>query len=243
MFSALVDLVLPATCALCHVPGGPLCPQCRDAVSASFHPAPRLATPSPLPPGMPACWACAEATPALRAAVTAYKDEDRRELARLLAGWLEPALRTAVLATPGLAAAVRGRGVLVVPVTGSPRARRRRGDVPLVPVVTTAAARLPGRIVVAPALRATRVTRDQSTLSAAERAENLAGSMRVAGRFERLVRGAHCVVVDDLVTTGSTFVEAARALHEAGAEQVVGAAIGAVKRRQRTVRRLSGGPT
>ncbi|KGN36293.1 phosphoribosyltransferase family protein, partial [Knoellia aerolata] len=123
------------------------------------------------------------------------------------------------------------RGLLVVPVPGSPRARRRRGDAPLLPLVHAAATALTGRAVVANVLATTRVTKDQSTLDAAARAANLTGALRVRERLEPVVAGAACVVVDDVVTTGATLAEAARALREAGAARVLGAAIGATQRR------------
>ncbi|MFC7486714.1 ComF family protein [Knoellia sp. CPCC 206453] len=236
MLSDLVDLVLPASCALCHLPLGPLCPKCRRAVDDCLHPSPRLALPSPLPPGMPSCWVSGEASGALRAVVTAYKDENRRDLRRTLGARLAPALRAALGDNVSARQALRGRGLVVVPVPGSPRARRRRGDVPLLPLVTSAVVGLGGRVVVANVLSATRVTRDQSALDAGERASNLAGAMTVRARHRLVLEGAVCVVVDDLVTTGATLAEAARALRDAGAGEVLAAAIGATRKRVEPVR-------
>lgn len=231
MIADLLDLVLPASCALCHRPAGPLCPGCRSAVEDCLHPIPRLAVPSPVPSGMPRCWVAGEASGALRAVVTAYKDEQRRDLRRPLTTWLAPALGAAVGSSPTALRARRGRGLVVVPVPGSPRARRRRGDVPLLPLVTSAAGGLSGRALVADVLEPTRVTRDQSALDAAERARNLAGAMVVRDRHRPVVQGGVCVVIDDLITTGATLAEAARALREAGAAEVLAAAIGATRRR------------
>ncbi|MDT0213591.1 phosphoribosyltransferase family protein [Rothia sp. ARF10] len=231
MLADLADLVLPATCALCHRPGAPLCRGCRDAVEGCLHDRPRPAVPSPPPPGMPSCWVSGEASGALRAVVTAYKDEGRRDLAEVLAPWLAQSLLAAVGAEATTRDALRGRGLLVVPVPGSPRARRRRGDVPLRPLVATAAASLAGRALVADVLSATRTTLDQSTLDAAERAANQAGATTVRSRHRHAVEGAACVVVDDLVTTGATLAEAARALREAGARNVLAAAVAATTRR------------
>lgn len=230
MLRDLVDLVLPVTCALCHRPGARLCPTCRGDVRGCLSARVARCRPDPEPAGMPPCWVAGTATGALRALVTAYKDEDRRDLAGALGALLAPALRRAA-AGPEARAALVGRGLLVVPVLGSPRARRRRGDVPLVPVVQAASRALPGRVVVAPVLVPTRVTRDQSRLGAQARADNLAHSMAVPERREPTVRGSVCVVVDDLVTTGATLTEAARALTDAGAAGVVAAAIGATPRR------------
>jgi len=64
-----------------------------------------------------------------------------------------------------------------------------------------------------------RKVRDQAALPAAERASNLEGSMAAS----RSVMGRDVLLVDDVVTTGSTLREAARALRTAGAT-VLGAA-------------------
>ena len=71
-----------------------------------------------------------------------------------------------------------------------------------------------------------RVVRDQAGLTSGQRARNLQGALRA-------VPAAPCrvLLVDDVVTTGATLVEAARALVAQG-HQVVGAAVlGATSRR------------
>lgn len=185
---------------------------------------------------MPECWVSGEASGALRAVVTAYKDEQRRDLRRLLAAWLTPALRAAVGDSAVARRALHGRGLVIVSVPGSPRARRRRGDVPLLPVVASAVEGLGGSVVMADVLAPTRVTRDQSALDASERASNVAGAMKVRERHRSVVQGSVCVVVDDLVTSGATLTEAARALGDAGAGEVLAAAIGATRKRVNPVR-------
>jgi predicted amidophosphoribosyltransferase len=69
-------------------------------------------------------------------------------------------------------------------------------------------------------LRIVRRTRDQAGLGATERERNLRGSMR--GR--RLLAGRSVLIVDDVLTTGATLREAARAVTEAGGV-VAGAAV------------------
>lgn len=67
---------------------------------------------------------------------------------------------------------------------------------------------------------------DQAGLSAAERAANLSGALRA--RFD--LRGLRLIVVDDVMTTGATLAEAARALRSAGAEVPAAAVIAATAR-------------
>ncbi|HEY9524705.1 MAG TPA: phosphoribosyltransferase family protein, partial [Thermopolyspora sp.] len=68
---------------------------------------------------------------------------------------------------------------------------------------------------------------DQAGLSSPQRAANLVGAFGTTSR----VPGAVCVLVDDIVTTGATLVEAARALRAAGAVVPLAVTIAATRRR------------
>ncbi len=81
-----------------------------------------------------------------------------------------------------------------------------------------------------PALHHGRRVADQAGLSIVDRRRNLAGAVSVKPRWRNVIRDRDLVVVDDVVTTGATISEAARALHRAGALGVVGAAIAAAQR-------------
>ena len=250
---AALELVLPSSCAACHaVAAGPLCRPCRaDLRAASSGVGP--AGPRPPPPAMPTCWAGARFEGALRLAVTAYKDEGRRDLRDHLAPLLGAAL-TAAAAEPVLRRRLAlGEEVLVVPVPTGGASRRRRGDDPvadLARAATVAVSVAPaavsaqraggaaGRVrppepglVVVPALVHTRRVADQAHLDKRSRARNLGGSMAVGVAWRGVVQGATCVVVDDVVTTGATLAEAARALHDAGARHVVAATCATTPRR------------
>jgi len=72
-------------------------------------------------------------------------------------------------------------------------------------------------------LKRTRHATPQSeTASLAERAMNLRGCFAVPDTA--LVRGARILLIDDVTTSGATFLEAARALAAAGAEKIVACA-------------------
>jgi predicted amidophosphoribosyltransferase len=226
--AAALELVLPSSCAACHaVATRSLCGPCLVGLrSASRGVGP--AGPRPPPPGMPPCWAGARFEGALRLAVTAYKDEGRRDLRDDLARLLATAL-TAATADPAMRRfTALGEEVLVVPVPTAGASRRRRGDDPVAALARAATA--PGMVVV-PALAHTRAVADQAHLDRRSRARNLAGSMAVGPAWRGVVRGATCVVVDDVVTTGATLAEAARALHAAGARHVVAATCATTPRR------------
>lgn len=67
------------------------------------------------------------------------------------------------------------------------------------------------------ALERVRATRSQTRLTPDERRSNVAGAFRVGADARRDVRGAHIVLVDDVVTTGATLGQCAEALFTAGA--------------------------
>ncbi|MGW5241417.1 ComF family protein [Monashia sp. NPDC004114] len=169
----------------------------------------------------------------LRSAVSAWKDAGRRDLGRVLA----PRLATALLGAAGAAGWVKGP-VLVVPAPSSRRSVRARGDAPLIGLCAAAVSicrDTPGAGVgtsleVSPALVHVRTVRDQSGLDTSQRRANLSGAMGVKPLWHNVVRGRRCIVVDDVVTTGATMAEAARALRSAGAADVVGATIAATQR-------------
>lgn len=78
-----------------------------------------------------------------------------------------------------------------------------------------------------PALEHRRRVADQAGLTAADRAANLSGALQA--RYD--LRGLRLIVVDDVITTGATLAEAARALRAAGAEVTAAAVIAATARR------------
>jgi ComF family protein len=74
-------------------------------------------------------------------------------------------------------------------------------------------------------LRRVRYTSSQTHLSIGERALNVAGAFAVPPHFTGAVHQASIILVDDVITTGATIRECARALKNAGAEKVYVGAI------------------
>lgn len=198
MLADLLDLVLPRDCAGCRAPGRTLCPACAAELRA-----PRRHRPDPCPPGLPALVAAAAYDGVVRAALLAHKERGRLGLVRPLGTALGAAVRE--LDPP--------RPVLLVPVPSAPAAVRARGQDHARRLAAAAARAVPGAGVRS-LLTPTRVVADQSGLGASGRAANLAGAMRARRRLD----GLPVVLVDDVVTTGATLAEAARALRAAGAD-------------------------
>ena len=95
----LADLVLATECAACHRPGTRWCARCDLALQRlELGPEPVLVRPRPLPPLMPPTHAAVAYADPVRAAVSAWKDADRRDLVAVLAPMLERSVEAAVLA-------------------------------------------------------------------------------------------------------------------------------------------------
>jgi predicted amidophosphoribosyltransferase len=123
-------------------------------------------------------------------------------------------------------------GLLLVPVPSAAAAQRERGHDPVGGMAREVVRRLRGagqQIGVAAALRQARAVADQSGLDATARHANLAGAMTVVNPTS--IRGRRVVIVDDIVTTGATAIEAARALTAAGAFVSAVACVAATPRR------------
>ena len=112
-----------------------------------------------------------------------------------------------------------------IPVSSGRRLRRGYDQVEL---IAKAAARELG-MEATPTLRKIRSNPPQSRITGeAQRRANVLGVYRVLQDAD--IRGKTVVLLDDILTTGATMGEAARMLRTAGAEQVHGAAVAAVKK-------------
>lgn len=207
-YDALLDaaaVLLPVRCAGCCARDRSLCSACVRRLT----PHDRRRTVA----GITVCSSLDyDAVP--RAVLLAFKDSGRVDAARALAG----ALRSAV------DAASAGDPAVPVLIPSTRAAWRRRGYHPTGMVLARS------RLLVPPlwrALRLARQTADQAGLSSGERERNREGSLVASHR----VQGRRCLVVDDIVTTGATITEAARAITSAGGVVVGAATIAQTPRR------------
>jgi predicted amidophosphoribosyltransferase len=232
--SAIVESVLdalavlaPVECAGCGEPDRSLCPPCAASLAGAVEfgalPADRRV---PLASAL-------RYESVVRDVMLAFKDGGRTGLARALAPPLRAAIGAIVEPLSGA-----GPPVVLVTIPSTRAAFRRRGYRPVELVLRRAGLRA------VPLLRPLRQTVDQASLGSAERRTNRAGSLvarPLVGGPRRHVpptgdsrpTGLRVVLVDDVVTTGSTLAEAARALREAGAEVLGAAAIARTPLRSR----------
>lgn len=229
----LADLVLPADCAGCGAPRAGLCPECADLLGAGrvrrVRPEPgQPAAAAPRDPvrvaaALPPVYAAGGYGDELRAVLLAHKERGALRLTRPLASALAGAVRAAARPSQAWGAGT----LLLVPVPSARRAVGARGHDPVLRMARGAAGELrgtglPARVV--PALRRRRRVADQAGLTASARAANLDGALTVPGAAGRLLAEGPIVLVDDLMTTGASLAEAARAV-AAGGGRVVGAAV------------------
>lgn len=227
VWSATADLLLGSACVGCARPGNALCVRCAVPLQQP----PTRVSPDPPPAGLPPTYAVTAYDGAARAALVAHKE--RRVLA--LRRRLGTALAHSVLGVIGgeHPAGVRAPPALVT-VCSAPRTVRQRGHDPLWSLAAGCRRhlrRLGLTVPLWPALRLRRQVADQAGLDAAERGANLRGAYAVRPRYTRRLAGWPVVIVDDIVTTGATAAEAARALQAGGAQPIGVAVLAATRRR------------
>jgi len=119
---------------------------------------------------------------------------------------------------PGATALLTGAD-LVVPVPLHWWRRWRRGHNQAAVLARALCRRYPGARFL-PALRRRRATAPQVGQPRGRRLLNVTGAFAVRERLREAVSGRTVVLVDDVITTGATSVEAARCLLAAGAAEV-----------------------
>jgi competence protein ComFC len=227
--SALASLLYPPICTVCSTAVDPnkyLCTECHSAL-------PKITAPfcakcsEPFAGAISSSFTCANCghrTLHFEVAVAAYRSRGavRRiildfkygrqiYLRHLVASWLIAAFDDERL---------RGRHFdLIVPVPLHPARRRERGfnQAALIAELLGGHTSIP----IQPSLERTQYTTTQTAFDRAERMENLRNAFRLRKKAD--VRGLRVLLVDDVLTTGSTLSECARILKAAGASSVCAA--------------------
>lgn len=227
VWAAAGDLLLGATCHGCGVAWWGVCPDCRQLLSARR---PGWTRPDPCPAGFPPTVTSSVYDPVLRGLINAHKERQALGLTWILADRLAEAVHV-LLTSLGHAP---DDPLVLVPVPSAARVVRRRGFDATLAMTRSTARRLRSRYPtsVAACLTQLRGVRDQTGLDARGRQANLAGGLRPRTRLP--TRPA--VLVDDLVTTGSSLSEAARVLRRAGVPLLGAATVAATGLRARPVR-------
>ncbi len=205
----LLDLAFPAACVGCGVEGAALCVACSPALAVrrGLPPGVAVGMPSDVPLPLVQLEWCAPFRGIVRDALHALKYRGERRLAAPLGS--AAAARWAEIA-------VGGDLVVHAPVHASRRATRGYDQAELLARSLAAELRLPA----VPALRRERATVPQFDLDRAERGTNVADAFAVDPRWAPAIAGRWVIVVDDVVTTGSTLVACACPLLDAGAAAV-----------------------
>lgn len=228
-YERALELVWPTRCIVCDEPGELLCEQCRASLPwiAQRYACPNCGAPF----GQLTCTECDAAkghywetracisalsfAGAAQKLVLAYKDKGERRLAGVIASIMATALDEAS-AWPAVDGAARFipdeiDAVCFVPATA--KAYQRRGFDHMEAIARNIAV-LEGLAFVDVLARP--YGKDQRKLGRAERERNTAASVVALGSVE----GCSFLLVDDVITTGSSIRACARALLNKGAKQV-----------------------
>lgn len=211
MVDGWLSLLFPSTCAWCGAPGSEACPPCQAGLPWNDPACPGCARPQV---HGERCGSCAAKPPPFDAAWTAFRLEVpvQKGIHRLkYQGQLIEAARLGRLLAPRLPS--RPDLILPVPLHRWRLARRgynQAGEL----------ARQLGRLTGIPTdprlARRIRPTPDQIGLTAVERRRNLRGAFHISSGLD----GLHVALLDDVMTTGATLAELARACRAAGAARV-----------------------
>ena len=223
LFRAALDLLYPPCCVICREPGETLCAACREKAplvgeircqvcSAPFE---------GLIDGPFTCadceerqfhFTCAVATRrnshTVREFIHEFKYNRKLALAKPLANWLAETLDDPRLLEPACDR--------LVPVPLHHVRRRERGFNQAL-VLARLLSKQSG-IPVADCLKRTRYTTSQTGFNRAARMENLRGAFQMRQHHD--VRNLHLLLIDDVLTTGSTVEECSKILLRAGAASV-----------------------
>jgi ComF family protein len=192
--TSLIDLIFPSRCAVCDRAGKNLCEECKNLLWIE----PREFALSGL-----AIHTVIKYSDETSRLLVSLKDKGQFSLVAELAQMLRPVIEN-------LPASESIR--YLVPAPSSPENFSKRGFHPMLLLAQAVAINLPN-LKVMNCLSFARRVKDQVGLTEPERLANLSFSMEL----NQSVSGRVCYLLDDVVTTGATALEAARVLRFGGA--------------------------
>lgn len=220
LVSSLFSLLYPSTCPVCKnpsdtIPHAPICSGCWASIERYSGPSCRVCAAPLASEHSRVCGECLQKPPpfsmvlnyglysgTLSEAIHLLKFSGVKRLAgplgKLLSG----------LPIPG------ADGIVPVPVTVKTLRERGFNQTLLIAKCLSGRLHIPLKMDI---LSKTKETRPQIGLGARERAVNLKNSFAVRGRLHK----TRLLLIDDVMTTGATARECAKALMKAGAEEVV----------------------
>lgn len=191
----LLDFVLPSSCIVCTNPPKPICSSCEP--QAEFGEIQGF--------NFPMFYAHQHQGP-IEKLISGYKDQQLTSLEKTLAESVAKLFSRLDFSEVS---------AVVIPARNTKNFRKRGFD-PAKSLAQRAlrVAKLDVRVV---QLSSVRARQDQRALGREQRASNVLGSMRM-----RSTKGGKVVLFDDVMTTGATFAELARACEAAGAKVAFG---------------------
>ena len=215
-FAFILDVFFPPTCVYCakQIRSGSLCDPCRENIVLKNVPPAKIAA------GLADYWL---------GAATSYDNEIVRSLIhglkfQFIKSAAEPLGQLLYEYASGhvLGANTDSANAIIVPVPLSKRRERVRGfnQSELIASVFADKARFPN---VVRALTRIRHRKPQSCIkNIASREKNIKGCFAAHAEF---CAGKNIILIDDVTTSGATFLEAARALRGAGARKITALAV------------------
>ena len=226
VWRAGLDVVFPPLCLGCQtrlVEHDALCPQCWRKIDFIRPPlCDRLGLPLPYDIGAPMISAAAAANPPpferaravarydgiMRKLIHDFKFRDTHNARRLFGRWL-------CQAAPELIA--DADCIVPIPLARFRLLSRRFNQAQL---LAAEVSQLSGKPADSLALRRTRSTASQIGLTRRERERNVSGAFAVSATSIPAISGKSILLIDDVMTTGSTAAAATKALKKAGAARV-----------------------
>jgi predicted amidophosphoribosyltransferase len=201
----LLNLFFPAKCILCDVPGSQLCQNCMLEFENYSHQVSRVGL-----TGYSVCYYSSSAAKLIHE----FKENSKFALAKPMAS--------------SMAKLLQGSDIGLVPMPSKKESFGKRGFSPAKVLANQIALEIfrgtGSSIKVFDALQLFSEVKDQAALSGTDRRLNLIGAMTPAKAFSnktRLgakLRQSRILLIDDIVTTGSTLLEAKRCLESMGVQ-------------------------